>query len=101
MMILNKNEIFTAHDSVVYFIFGIFIFVLLGLAFEKYIIGFIFAILAALSLFGTMIFGMYKMPTGKYEYEVILEDDYPVSELYESYEIIDQRGEIWVIKDKE
>lgn len=33
-------------------------------------------------------------------YEVTLSDDYPASELLEKYEIVEQRGEILVIRDK-
>lgn len=33
-------------------------------------------------------------------YEVILSDDYPASELLENYDLVEQRGEIWVIRDK-
>lgn len=33
-------------------------------------------------------------------YEVTLSDDYPASELLENYEIVEQRGEILVIRDK-
>ena len=35
------------------------------------------------------------------QYEVILNDDYSAKELYEKYDVIEQRGEIWVIRDKE
>lgn len=35
------------------------------------------------------------------QYEVILDDNYPASELYKNYNIVEQRGEIWVIEDKE
>lgn len=34
-------------------------------------------------------------------YEVILEDDYPLKELLNQYELVEQRGEIYVIKEKE
>lgn len=36
-----------------------------------------------------------------YQYEVLLEDNYPAKDLIEKYEIVEQRGDIWVIKDKE
>lgn len=34
-------------------------------------------------------------------YEVIMEDDYPLKELLDEYDMIEQRGEIYVIKEKE
>lgn len=40
-------------------------------------------------------------PTGRYEYKVIFDETYPVTQLYEKYEIIDQDGKIWIIQEKE
>lgn len=40
------------------------------------------------------------IPTGKYEYEVTIDKSVPMTEFYEKYEIIEQRGEIFVIKEK-
>ena len=40
-------------------------------------------------------------PTGKYRYEILLDDLYPASKLNENYDVIEQRGEIFVIEDKE
>ena len=34
-------------------------------------------------------------------YEVILGDDYPLKKLLDEYDMIEQRGEIYVIKNKE
>lgn len=42
-----------------------------------------------------------KEPTGRYHYEAIVDDSVSFTELYERYDIIEQRGEIWVLKDKE
>ena len=39
--------------------------------------------------------------TGRYKYEVILDDDYPAAKLYDEYDVVEQRGKIWVIEDKE
>lgn len=47
---------------------------------------------------------MIKAPmidTGRNKYEVILDDSVSANEIYEKYKIIEQRGEIWVIEDKE
>ena len=52
-------------------------------------------------LVGTgFIMDLNEYETGRYKYEVILDDDYPASDLYGKYNIIDQRGEIWVIEDR-
>ena len=39
--------------------------------------------------------------TKHYQYEVLLEDNYSAKDLIEKYEIVEQRGDIWVVKDKE
>ena len=42
-----------------------------------------------------------EIPTGRYKYEVILDKSYSATELYENYDVVEQRGKIWVIEDKE
>lgn len=39
--------------------------------------------------------------TKHYQYEIILEDNYPAKDLIDKYEIVEQRGDIWVVRDKE
>lgn len=41
-----------------------------------------------------------KVPTGKYEYKVTIDDTVPMTEFYEKFKVIDQEGEIWTIRDK-
>lgn len=38
--------------------------------------------------------------TGEYRYECIIDDSVPYNEVVENYNIIDQRGDIWVLEDK-
>lgn len=38
--------------------------------------------------------------TGKYRYECIISDAAPYNYIVENYEIIEQRGDIWVLEDK-
>ena len=40
------------------------------------------------------------IPTGKYEYQVTIDDTVPVTYLYENFEVISQEGKIWTIKEK-
>lgn len=62
----------------------------------------IMAILCVLGIFILIIISdELQEPTGRYKYEVIIDDTVSVTELYEKYEVVDQRGEIWVLKDKE
>lgn len=39
-------------------------------------------------------------PTGYTEYQVLIDDDVKWKDLYENYEIIDQKGQIYTIKEK-
>lgn len=41
-----------------------------------------------------------KVETGRHRYEVIFEDNYPLKKVYDDYEIIERKGEIWIIEDK-
>lgn len=45
--------------------------------------------------------GLREVETGRTRYEVILDDTYSAATLYANYEVIEQRGQIWVIEDKE
>ena len=38
--------------------------------------------------------------TGHYYYECVIEDTASFNEIMDTYEIVDQRGDIWVLKDK-
>lgn len=40
-------------------------------------------------------------PTGKYEYQVIIDESITFDEICEQYEVIEQNGLIWTIKDKD
>lgn len=40
------------------------------------------------------------VPTGRYKYEVLIDETVSVTELYEKYEIVGQDGKIWIIEDK-
>ena len=39
-------------------------------------------------------------PTGYTEYQVLIDDDVKWKDLYENYEIIDQKGKVYTIKEK-
>ena len=40
-------------------------------------------------------------PTDRYEYQVTIDDTVSFTELYEKYEVVDQNGKIWTIRDKD
>ena len=39
--------------------------------------------------------------TGRYRYECLIDETVSMTEVYERYEVIEQRGDIWVLEDKE
>lgn len=41
-----------------------------------------------------------KYPTGEYEYECVIEESVSTTEFCERYEIVGQRGKIYIIKEK-
>lgn len=61
------------------------------------ILGFATAVLSIILMVCTIV--QFKAPT-RTRYEVSFDDDYPVSELIENYEIIDQRGDILIVEEK-
>ena len=47
--------------------------------------------------------GCYKgamRPTGEYRYEVMIDESVSMTEFYERYDVIEQRGKIYKIKEK-
>ena len=59
-------------------------------------------ILAALGMTAALIIMSTnpKESTGRYEYQVTISDDVSFTEFYEHYEVVDQNGKIWTIRDK-
>lgn len=41
------------------------------------------------------------VPTGEYQYEITIDDETSFSEVIEKYNIIEQRGDIFVVEEKE
>lgn len=63
------------------------------------IIGCILFVIGLISLkIGTQYLG--SVPTGKYKYEVTIDKDVSFTELNSKYNIIEQRGDIYVLEDK-
>ena len=42
-----------------------------------------------------------KVPTGRYEYEATLDDTVNLKEVCERYEVVETKGDIYVLRDKE
>ena len=62
-----------------------------------WIVTFTILAVAAISLFGYLN-DIYE--TGHHYYECVIEDTASFNEIMNTYEIVDQRGDIWVLKDK-
>lgn len=39
--------------------------------------------------------------TGQYKYEATIDDNVPFTEVYKKYDVVKQKGKIWILKDKE
>ena len=101
MEILNKTEIMEQSTFIlVFFIFAIiFLFASISNIYNN--VGVIFGLLFLICMVVALSASIWweGNPTGRYKYEVILDDNYSATELYENYKVIEQRGRIWVIED--
>ena len=107
MTILNQTEILEC--SYPYLTVGFFIVSVLAL-----IIAFLIALIKYRPLVTVILFSvsllccvssgiLVKMthPTGRYRYECLINEDTSIVEIYNRYNIVEQRGDIWVLEDKE
>ena len=62
-----------------------------------FILGGIMAIGVAMII---LIFSAKEVPTGEYRYEVIIEEEFNLHEFYDYYDVVDQRGEIFVVEER-
>ena len=47
-------------------------------------------------------FGVGKIHhTGRYKYRATIDKTVPITEVYKKYDVIKQKGDLWVLKDKE
>lgn len=104
MEILNTDIIYYCDEKLflILFIIGLIFFFVTLFTLNEDVISSCTAVLCI----GFLIAGLISMiATNGYskrnQYEVILDDNYPASELYKNYNIVEQRGKIWVIEDKE
>ena len=58
------------------------------------------AVVAVGVTFVIMIFSAKEVPTGEYQYEVVIEEEVNLHEFYDYYDVIEQRGEIFVVQEK-
>lgn len=106
--ILNKTEIMDTPGWFCWVIFigAVIIFMGLSMVFELVFdaetIGNIIGGVCMIIFLGSMCTKFINsIPTGRYQYEVTMDESVPFEKLYEQYDVIEQRGNIWVIEDKE
>ena len=42
-----------------------------------------------------------KIPSDRYQYEAIIQDDVSINEVYKHYDVIEKKGKKWILGDKE
>lgn len=110
--ILNKTEIMTNpgwYDTllIIVILVGCICFGMLitsidwtsPVGFIIFTVGLIVSAFAIVSL--CLVSDNVKEPTGRYKYECLISDDVSFSEVLEHYDVVEQNGKIWVLKDKE
>lgn len=110
MTILNVIELTTSHP-IIKVLAAVFL-IGAGLSFlgilitpiDKTGLGITYGVALALSVVGCIVVGVlddnFTTPTGKVRYEVTVNDDTSFVEIIENYNIIEQRGEIFVLEEK-
>lgn len=66
------------------------------------VVSFLTIIVGLLVVIITSITSLQKrVPTGRCQYEATIDDTVSFTELNDKYEVIEQRGKIWILEDKE
>lgn len=107
--ILNKEPVMVSNDRLV----GV-VFLLLGIAFiwgcvatkvKNEIFAYISIGIFGLCLFGalcvTIAYKEFKIPSDRYQYEAVIQNDVSIHEVYKKYNVIEQDGKKWILEDKE
>lgn len=48
-----------------------------------------------------ILYSANEKPTGRYRYEATIDESVSITEVYKNYNVVEQRGDIWVLEDKE
>lgn len=111
MNILNKTEILKDMTPTWWYI--VFILLVVSIMFMTAIAtksdsNFLLLAVALAIIFGLIwawgvkpIVSKENVPTGRYRYECTIDDDVSFTDILEEYDVVEQRGEIWVLEDKE
>lgn len=105
--ILNQSEVMTtplwADILLVVGIAGTVGFLLATLLTEAGWKTIVFGLLTLISMGSAVVGGCHDQsePSGRYRYECTIDESVSMTRMYEKYDIIEQRGKIWVLEDKE
>ena len=107
--ILNKTEIMTISDAglvwslilIICGLIGISLFLCLTYNNENFIIGVIFSVLVFFSGFVVLAAESESKQTGRYQYEATIDESVLFDDVLENYDIIEQKGKLWILEDKE
>lgn len=107
MTILNQTEVFEC--SYPYLTVGLLIAsflaliiaMLIGLIANKPSVAYFILGASVLCFLSSYILARTTSPTGRYRYECLINEDTSIVEIYNQYNIVERRGDIWVLEDKE
>ena len=103
--ILNKTKIMDSPSWFFPVLIGLFIIIFIALfcGLSLSCDHFIFPIIAIIAFCGVIALGIInpKIHTGQYSYECMIEDTASLNDVSDTYEIVEQRGKIWILEDKE
>ena len=103
--ILNKTAVMEMPD-----VFGVAIFIGIALALISFVILLVvdnstITIISGITMLIGIILVIFspivgeEVETGRYRYEVTIDESVKFTDIYDNYEVIEQRGEIWVLED--
>lgn len=107
--ILNIEEISAVPEwidiviiiAVIVFIISI---IILFISYDLWNVSFIASIITMLiSFIFIIVLGVNDIeePTGRYRYEATIDESVSITEIYDRYKVVDRRGDIWILEDKE
>ena len=109
MTVLNKTEVMV---SIIPEKFFLLIVICLIIAFICAIMAFtsvgcpdfctIAAVIFFIACITTFFIGtIFEKPSGRYRYECLIDDTVPFVEVVENYDVVSQRGELWILEDRD
>ena len=85
-------------------VFAISLIILLISVYKLWNVSFIVSIITMLiSFIFIIVLGVndIEKPTGRYRYEATIDESVSITEIYDRYKVVDRRGDIWILEDKE